>query len=223
MPDKKIFLIDGHALCYRSFYGISDLTNSKGQPTNAVYGFTSTLLKILKQFAPSHMAVCFDTGKKTLRQEKFEAYKIQRPSMPEGLISQLPLIKEVIRAYRIPVFEKDGYEADDLIATIVHKLEKTGHELVIASDDKDMYQLVKDNVSMYSFRQDKILGVKESRERFGIEPSRITDYIALCGDTSDNIPGVHGIGEHVAISVHADPVNVDFDDYVGRLRVAIGR
>lgn len=198
MPDKKIFLIDGHALCYRSFYGISSLTNSKGQPTNAVYGFVSTMLKILKQYAPSHMAVCFDTGKKTLRQEKFEEYKIQRPSMPEDLISQLPVIKEVIKAYRIPVFEKDGYEADDVIATIVRKLGKSVGKIVIASDDKDMYQLVNDEVAMYSFRQDKILGVEESRERFGIEPSRITDYIALCGDTSDNIPGVDGIGEVTA-------------------------
>lgn len=195
MQDRKIFLIDGHALCYRSFYGISDLTNSKGQPTNAVYGFTGALLKILKQFAPSHIAVCFDTGKKTLRQEKFEQYKIQRPSMPEGLISQLPLIKDVIKAYRIAVFEKEGYEADDLIATIVRKLGSSDSEIVIASDDKDMYQLVRDGVVMYSFRQDQILGVQESKERFGIPPAMMADYISLCGDVSDNIPGVAGIGE----------------------------
>ncbi len=201
MPLSKIFLIDGHALCYRAFYGISGLANSKGQATNAVFGFTNTLLKILKEYAPSHMAVCFDTGKKTRRQEKFQEYKIQRPSMPEDLISQIPIIKEVIRAYHVPIFELDGYEADDLIATIVHKFKGRNFEVVIASDDKDMYQLVGDGVGIYSFRHDKIMGVKESEERFGIKPSLITDYLALCGDASDNIPGVNGIGEVTARSL----------------------
>ncbi len=198
MPATKIFLIDGHALCYRAFYAIAELANSKGQPTNAVYGFISTLRKILREHAPSHMAVCFDVGKKTRRQEKFAEYKIQRPSMPEGLISQIPIIKKVIEAYRIPVFEMEGYEADDLIGTITQKLKNKGTEIVIASDDKDMYQLVTDRVSMYSFRQDKILGTKESEERFGIKPSLIADYIGLCGDNADNIPGVNGVGEVTA-------------------------
>lgn len=198
MSLAKTFLIDGHALCYRAFYGVTSLANSKGQATNAVYGFINTLRKILKEHNPSHIAVCFDTGKKTIRQEKFKEYKIQRPSMPEGLIGQLPIIKDVLRAYRIPIFELDGYEADDLIATIVHKLKGNGGQIVIASDDKDMFQLVDENISMYSFRQDKLLGVQESQERFGIKPSMITDYIGLCGDTSDNIPGVNGIGEVTA-------------------------
>lgn len=198
MSATKIFLIDGHALCYRAFYGIAGLANSKGQATNAVYGFINTLLKILREHAPSHMAVCFDTGKKTLRQEKFKEYKIQRPSMPEDLISQLPIIKEVIKAYNIPSFELDGYEADDLIATIVQKLKGKNVEIVIATDDKDMYQLVDEGVGIYSFRQDKVLGIRESEERFGIKPSLITDYLGLCGDVSDNIPGVNGIGEVTA-------------------------
>lgn len=198
MPATKVFLIDGHALCYRAFYGIAGLTNSKGQATGAVYGFTSTLRKILREHAPSHIAVCFDTGKKTLRQEKFAEYKIQRPSMPEDLISQLPIIKEVIAAYRIAAFELDGYEADDIIATVARKLEGKAAQVVIASDDKDMYQLVDDKILMYSFRHDKVVGVKESEERFGIKPSFITDYLGLCGDTSDNIPGVNGVGEVTA-------------------------
>ena len=198
MSVKKVFLIDGHALCYRSFYGITGLTNSKGQATNAVYGFVSTLRKIQKEFSPTHMAVCFDTGKKTIRQEKFKEYKIQRPSMPEDLISQLPIIKEVLKAYRIPAFELDGYEADDLIATIVKHLKSSGPQIVIATDDKDMFQLIEDQVLIYSFRQDKLLGAAESKERFGIAPTFITDYLGLCGDTSDNIPGVKGIGEVTA-------------------------
>lgn len=198
MQAAKIFLIDGHALCYRAFYGIAGLANSKGQATNAVYGFVSTLKKILKEHVPSHMAVCFDTGKKTLRQEKFKDYKIQRPSMPEGLIGQLPIIKDVLKAYRIPIFERDGYEADDLIATIVHRLQGSGIQVVIASDDKDMFQLVGKDTLIYSSRHDKVLGLAESQERFGISPTLITDYIGLCGDTSDNIPGVNGIGEVTA-------------------------
>jgi DNA polymerase-1 len=198
MTQTKVFLIDGHALVYRAFYAIQGLTNSKGQPTNAVYGFINALRKILRDHAPSHMAVCFDVGKKTKRQEKFAEYKIQRQSMPEGLIGQLPLIKEVIKAYRIPIFEMEGYEADDVIATLAHKLKEKKLNVVIASDDKDMCQLVTEGVLIYSSRQDKVLGLKESEERFGINPARITDYIALCGDSSDNIPGVFGIGEVTA-------------------------
>jgi DNA polymerase I len=198
MTQTKVFLIDGHALVYRAFYAIQGLTNSKGQPTNAVYGFINALRKILRDQAPSHIAVCFDVGKKTKRQEKYADYKVQRQSMPEGLIGQLPLIKEVIKAYRIPMFEMEGYEADDVIATLAHKLKENGLNVVIASDDKDMCQLVTEGVLIYSSRQDKVLGLKESEERFGINPARITDYIALCGDTSDNIPGVFGIGEVTA-------------------------
>ncbi len=198
MTQTKVFLIDGHAMVYRAFYAIQGLTNSKGQPTNAVYGFINALRKILRDQAPSHIAVCFDVGKKTKRQEKYADYKVQRQSMPEGLIGQLPLIKEVVKAYRIPMFEMEGYEADDVIATLAHKLREENLNVVIASEDKDMYQLLTEGVLMYSSRQDKVLGLKESEERFGINPARITDYIALCGDTSDNIPGVFGIGEVTA-------------------------
>ena len=170
MSEVKIFLIDGHALCYRAFYGISGLTNSKGQATNAVYGFVNTIRKIQKDHSPTHMAVCFDTGKKTHRQEKFKDYKVQRQSMPEDLISQIPLIKDVLTAYQIPILELDGYEADDVIATMVAKLKSKERDIVIASDDKDMCQLMDEHVLVYSSRQDKVLGIKEGSERFGINP-----------------------------------------------------
>ena len=198
MSVNKLFLIDGHALCYRAFYAIASLTNSKGQATNAVYGFIATIRKILNDHEPTHIAVCFDTGKKTRRQEEFKEYKIQRPSMPEDLISQLPIIKEVLSAYHISSFELDGFEADDLLATMAHKFKHLNCEVVIATEDKDMYQLVDKHVFIYSSRLDKVLGVEESQQKFGIKPEFICDYLGLCGDTSDNIPGVKGIGEVTA-------------------------
>ena len=153
MPGKRLFLIDAHALCYRSYFAIKSLSNSKGQATNAVYGFVNTLRKILREYEPDYMAVCFDVGKKTKRQERFAEYKIQRPSMPDDLISQIPLIKEVVEAFNLPVVEKEGYEADDVIATLAKQFAKQGIETVIVSDDKDMYQLLGPNVKIFSVRK----------------------------------------------------------------------
>src|SRR3989338_1604483 len=124
MSESQLFLIDAHALCYRSYFAIRSLSTSYGQPTNAVYGFVSTLRKILREYKPEYMAVCFDTGKKTHRQERFTEYKINRPVMPDELISQLPIIKEVVLAYGLPIFELEGFEADDVIATIAHRIPK---------------------------------------------------------------------------------------------------
>lgn len=198
MSEPQLFLLDAHALCYRSYFAIKNLTTSYGQATNAVYGFLTTLKKILRDFKPDYLAVCFDAGKKTLRQERFQNYKIHRPSMPEDLISQIPLIKKVVGGYHLPVFEMEGFEADDLIATLTLQAQKSGIEVVIVSDDKDMVQLVNDRVKVYSSRKEMILGESEARELFGIEPQRIPDYIGLAGDQTDNIPGVLGIGEVTA-------------------------
>lgn len=198
MSLPRLFLIDAHALCYRSFFAIKGLSNSTGQATNAVYGFISTLRKILKDFAPEYVAVCFDTGKRTRRQEKFTAYKIQRPSMPDDLISQIPIIKDVVSAYNLTAYEKDGYEADDIIAAIVHKMHRQDLEVVIVSDDKDMCQLVNSKIKMYSISKETIMGEDEVKAKFGFEPAQIVDYLALVGDSVDNIPGVKGIGEVTA-------------------------
>jgi len=157
MAAKQLFLIDGHALCYRSFFAIRELATSKGEPTNAVYGFVNTLRKILRDQKPDYLAVCFDSKEKTHRQEKFAQYKIQRPSMPEGLIAQLPIIKDVLKAYHVSVFEKAGYEADDLIATLVNKLPKNNLKITIVSDDKDMFQLSSADIKFYSARKDETL------------------------------------------------------------------
>lgn len=198
MANSQIFLIDAHSLCYRAFYAVKGLSNSKGQPTNAVFGFCNILRKLLADKKPTHVAVCFDIGKKTLRQEKFKDYKIQRQAMPDDLVSQIKIIRQVIAAYNLPVFELEGYEADDVMATLASKYADKSHNIVIVTDDKDMGQLVHDNIRIYSSRQDKVLEAQDIKEKFGVRPDQIVDYLALAGDTSDNIPGVKGIGEVTA-------------------------
>jgi len=145
MARAKLFLIDGHALCYRCFYAIRELVTSKGQPTNAVYGFIRVVRNIIRDYRPDYIAICFDSPKKTHRQEKFAQYKIHRPSMPDDLRSQIPVIKDVMRAFNVAQFEVGGFEADDIIATIVQNFIKKDIEVVIVSDDKDMYQLAGPN------------------------------------------------------------------------------
>ncbi len=196
--DKTVFLIDAHALCYRAFFAIKELRNSQGQATNAIYGFLNILRKLLRDYHPDHMAICFDAGKKTKRQEKFKEYKIHRPTMPDELVSQIPIIKEVVAAYNIPVFELEGFEADDLIATLTKKLSAGKFRVVIVSDDKDMLQLVNDGVEVFSSRQDKILTPEEIKQILGVNPEHVVDYISLAGDKTDNIPGIIGIGEITA-------------------------
>lgn len=198
LKSEKLFIIDGHALSYRSFYAIRELTASNGQATNAVYGFISTLRKIIKVYDPQYLAVCFDSRGKTFRAQKFDQYKIQRPSMPENLISQMPIIKEVLEAYNIPVFESEGFEADDLIATLTKKVLQDNIEVVIVSEDKDLYQLVDKNVYFFSSRKDVILGEKDLEKSLGFPPKLIVDFIALAGDKADNIPGVLGVGDVTA-------------------------
>lgn len=199
MPkSSQLFLVDAHALCYRSYYAIKGLRNSQGQATNAVYGFVSTLRKILRDFQPKYMAICFDKEGKTNRQKKFVEYKIQRPAMPDDLISQIPLIKQVVETYHLPVFEMSGFEADDIIATLTKKFSAQDLDVVIVSDDKDMFQLVNDHVKIFSPRQDKLFDYTALKKDLGFDPGLVSDFLALAGDAVDNIPGVKGIGEVTA-------------------------
>ncbi|MBI4707058.1 MAG: DNA polymerase I [Candidatus Omnitrophica bacterium] len=200
MSEKRLYLIDAAGFCYRAFYAIKGFTTSFGQPTNAVYGFVNILNKILKSHKPDYLAACFDVSRDTFRQKKFAEYKIQRPPMPDGLKSQMPLIKEIIKAYEIKIFEKEGFEADDLIATIARKAKENNLSVVIVSSDKDMLQLVDDKVTVFSpYKEEGIYYDNQKvTERFGVAPERITDIISLMGDDSDNIPGVPGIGEKTA-------------------------
>ena len=203
MSKPKLFLIDAMALCYRAFYAIRSLSTSFGQPTNAIYGFINMLNKILKEKNPQFLAVCFDVSRDTFRLKKFAEYKIKRPPMPDELSSQIPLIKEVISAYGITIFEQEGYEADDIIATLARKAKEEGISTTIVSSDKDMLQLVDEDTAVFSPYKDEgiIYDEKKVSERFGIEPRRITDIIALMGDDVDNIPSVPGIGEKTAVAL----------------------
>lgn len=203
MPKAKFYLIDATAFCYRAFYALGNLSTSAGQPTGAIYGFTIMLNKILKDKKPDFLAVCFDISRDTKRRQKFSDYKMQRPPMPEGLSGQIPLIKEVIRAYGIALVEREGYEADDIIATLAKKAGGKGLDTVIVSSDKDILQLVSKDTVVFSPYEDKgaIYGHKEVLERFGVLPHQVPDIIALMGDAVDNIPGVKGIGEKTAVSL----------------------
>ncbi|MBL7158063.1 MAG: DNA polymerase I [Candidatus Omnitrophica bacterium] len=205
MPEysrKKAFFIDGNSFCYRAFYAIRHLSNSKGQPTNAIYGFVTMIKKIISKEKPDFLAVAFDLKAPTFRHKKYEKYKITRKPMPDELISQMPYIKSVLKAYNIPIYELAGYEADDILATLAKKSEENGLETFIATSDKDALQLITPHVKVYNPQKEgAICGENEVKARFGFGPERITDFMALMGDTSDNIPGVPGIGEKTAIEL----------------------
>ncbi|MDD5680547.1 MAG: DNA polymerase I [Candidatus Omnitrophica bacterium] len=198
----KLFLIDGNSFCYRAFYAIRELANSHGEPTNAVYGFISMLRKMVKDEKPDYLAITFDLKGPTFRHKKYEEYKIHRKPMPDALIAQMPVIKDVVRAYNIPIFEKEGFEADDIIATIARKLAGKSLDVYIVTGDKDALQLVNPHIKVYSTHKEGLVYDEEKvRERYGVGPDKIVDLLALMGDTSDNITGVPGFGEKTAVSL----------------------
>jgi DNA polymerase-1 len=212
MADAKLCLIDANSLFYRAFYAIkAQLTTSSGQPTNAVFGFVKMVNRIMEEVRPQYLAVCFDVSKKTHRNEKFAAYKIHRAPMPEALVAQVSVIREVVAAYRFPLFEKEGFEADDVIASIVHEMSRQVDKVVIVSSDKDILQLVGDNVEVYNpYKEEGLVFTPPLvQERFGVEPKKIMDLIALMGDASDNIPGARGIGEKTALELLRDFKDVE--------------
>src|SRR3990170_4054852 len=192
---KTLFIIDGSSCIYRAYHAIPRLTTGRGMPTNAIYGFLQTLKKIIKTHSPDYIAVAFDVKGPSFRHALFEEYKIERPPMPDDLSVQIPYIKKIVKAFNIVSLEREGYEADDIIATLVDKLEKEGFKVVIVTGDKDMLQLVKDgSVVVFDHAKEKELGEKEVMEKFGVPSYLIADLIGLAGDSSDGIPGVSGIG-----------------------------
>ena len=193
-----LYLIDGSAYVYRAFFALPALNNSKGLQTNAVYGFTTTLMKIIREHQPHGLAVVFDEPGPTLRHETYQAYKAQRPPMPEGMSGQIPYIHRVVEALNIPVVKQAGYEADDLIGTLAVQAELAGYDVVIVTGDKDMFQLLTPHVRIYDPVKVKWIGEAECLERFGVEPARVVEVMGLMGDSTDNIPGVKGIGEKTA-------------------------
>jgi DNA polymerase I len=205
---KKLFLLDGMALVYRAHFALISrpIFSSKGVNTSALYGFTQTLLEILKNQQPTHIAVALDTEAPTHRHKEFAEYKATRQAMPEDLSEALPHVRRMIEAFRIPLLECDGYEADDIIGTVVRRAEREGFKSYMVTPDKDFGQLVDENTFLYkpSRMGDgvEVMGLPEIRQRWGIERAeQVVDVLALMGDTSDNIPGVPGIGEKTAIKL----------------------
>lgn len=206
MGRQKLVIIDGNSLANRAFYAIqAELTTKEGEPTNAVYGFTNMLVRLMDEEKPDMLTVAFDKSGPTFRHLEYDGYKATRKGMPDELSSQMPLIKELLAAFRIPVLEIDGYEADDIIGTVAKKSEEAGHECLIVTGDRDALQLVSDLTKAMLTKR----GISEMetydeeavRERFGVSPQHIPDMKGLAGDTSDNIPGVPGIGEKTAVKL----------------------
>jgi len=195
MSNNTIYLIDGTSICYRSFYAIR-LSTSKGVPSGAVFGFYQALKKIRARDKKARIGVCFDVSRKTFRQEKFAAYKIQRQPMPDNLKSQIPLIKKLIYFMGLTTIEKEGFEADDVIAALTEKALRDNFKTVIVTSDKDMYQLLRgDEVTVYDPVKEEIFTEQDFSKTFGFPPNRIIDYLALVGDPVDNVPGAKGIGK----------------------------
>ena len=204
---KKLMAIDGNSIINRAFYGIRPLTTKDGTPTNAVYGFVTILLKLLEEEKPDALCVTFDRKAPTFRHLAYEGYKAQRKGMPEELAAQMPILKDVLDAMNIPRYELDGWEADDLLGTIAARDTAAGWETVIVTGDKDSLQLVSDHatVKLVTTRMGQTTTRNMTpavfREEYGFDPIHIVDLKALMGDSSDNIPGVKGIGEKTAMDL----------------------
>lgn len=201
MDKPRIFLIDGMGYIFRAYFAIRGLTNSQGMATNAVFGFARALLRILNEQKPTHIAMIFDAPGKTFREDMYPDYKGHRPDTPQDLIAQFPLIDELVEAFRMPVIRIPGVEADDVIGTLARQADAQGIETVIASSDKDLLQLVSEHVKVFdAYKGDNgaWYDAEAVKERYGVEPARVIDVLALMGDAADNVPGVRGIGEKTA-------------------------
>lgn len=198
---SKLYLIDGSSYIYRAFYAIPHLSNSKGHPTNAIYGFARMILKVIRDEKPDYIAVVFDSKGETFRHKEYADYKSHRPEMPEELAIQIPFIQKLVQVFNISILHKEGYEADDIIGSAVRIAEDKGFDVTIVSGDKDMLQLVTPNVRMLDTLKGKVYGEREVIEKFGVEPDKVVEVLGLMGDASDNIPGIPGIGEKTASSL----------------------
>lgn len=204
-PAKKFLLIDGHALIYRAFHAYPPLTDPSGRMVNAVYGFTRIMLTVLRDQEPEYLAVAFDHKDPTFRHDSFKDYKAHREAMPEEMIPQIQIIKDMVMALNIPQFELSGFEADDLIGTLTAQAGKKEPPLhtIVVTGDKDILQLVDDYTSVFipgrgNFSRDTLYNAEKVVEKMGVLPIQVPDLKGLMGDVSDNIPGVKGIGPKTA-------------------------
>src|SRR3989339_1896113 len=203
MSDKKFVIIDGNAIVHRASHALPPMT-VKGAMVNAVYGFTSMLLKVLKDLQPDYLAVTFDVAGGTFRHKKYKEYKATRVKADQSLYDQMPLVHQIVEAFGVPIYEKQNYEADDVIGTIIKKVHSSQPIVhsVIVTGDMDTMQLVDDDVNVYGLRKGMsdivMYNPEEVKKKYGFGPEFVVDYKALRGDASDNIPGVPGIGEKTA-------------------------
>ncbi|MCC6272150.1 MAG: DNA polymerase I, partial [Deltaproteobacteria bacterium] len=193
-----LYIVDGSSYIFRAYYAIRHLSNSKGLPTNAVYGFTQMLLRLLKEEKPEYLVMVFDSKEPSFRKREFEAYKANREVPPDDLIPQFEYIKKVVAALNIPQLERPGFEADDIIATVAKRLVPEENPVVIVTGDKDLMQLVNHHIVLLDEMKGKRIDVEGVREKFGVKPEQVVDVLGLMGDSSDNIPGVPGIGPKTA-------------------------
>ncbi|MGN7975690.1 DNA polymerase I [Serratia sp. 22264] len=198
IAENPLILVDGSSYLYRAYHAFPPLTNSAGEPTGAMYGVLNMLRSLLLQYQPSHVAVVFDAKGKTFRDELFAEYKSHRPPMPDDLRAQIEPLHKMVKAMGLPLLVTPGVEADDVIGTLALEAEKAGHAVLISTGDKDMAQLVTPNVTLINTMNNTILGPQEVCDKYGIPPALIIDFLALMGDSSDNIPGVPGVGEKTA-------------------------
>ncbi len=209
MARQSLYLIDGNAQIYRAFFAVRGFTTSKGLPSNAIYGFTTILNKLINDKRPDAMIVCLDAKGPTFRHARYPEYKSTRQKMPDDLVVQLPYIRRLIEAMNLPAIEAEGYEADDVIGTLAKQAEKAGYDVTIVSGDKDMMQLVTDHVRLFDAMKDRFIRAEQVIEKFSVEPARVIEIMGLMGDSSDNIPGIPGIGEVTAKKLIAQFHDID--------------
>ncbi|MBI4037906.1 5'-3' exonuclease [Candidatus Curtissbacteria bacterium] len=208
--NKTLLLIDGNSLFHRAYHALPPLSDKTGENANAVFGFSNMLLKAISEVKPDFIACAFDTKAPTFRHVEFEKYKAQRPAPPPDLYPQLPKVKKVLDAFGIKYFEKEGYEADDVIATLAMKCQMSNVkcQIIILSSDRDVLQLVDGNIKVqqpgWNLKEVTLIGTTEVKEKYGLEPHQMVDYKSLIGDVSDNIPGIAGIGPKTAAQLLAE-------------------
>ena len=206
---QHVFLVDGSGFIFRAFHGLPAMSRPDGTPVNAVYGFTTMLLKLLNDTDADHVAVIFDAGRLSFRNEIYPEYKAHRPPAPEDLVPQFPLIRDVVAAFNVPSVEMEGFEADDLIATYATQAVARGARVTIVSSDKDLMQLVGERVEMLDTLKNRTIREAEVLEKFGVAPDKVVDVQALCGDPTDNVPGVPGIGVKTAAQLIGEYGDLD--------------
>lgn len=201
---KRFVLIDGNAIVHRAYHALPNFTTSKGEPVGAIYGFVSMLIRVIGDLKPDYLAVAFDRAAPTFRQALYVGYQATRPKMASDLSSQFAGVQAILEAFSVPIFAIDGYEADDIIGTIAHQIVslKQNIEVIIVTGDRDMLQLVNSHVKVYmpikGMSETKLFDAKAVEEKYGLEPHQVVDLKALMGDSSDNYPGVRGIGPKTA-------------------------